>query len=90
MATAQGAFRSVAQKLFVGNLPWTVGNTELKMYFSKFGHVSTASVVYDKNCGLSKGYGFVTYSTRDGFNSAANKQHHDLEGRQLQVQPANN
>lgn len=77
------------QKLFVGNLPWTVGNREFQMYFSKFGPIQQASVVFDRKTGISKGYGFIIYGTRDGYNSAANKQVHNLEGRVLTVQPSN-
>lgn len=76
------------QKLFIANLPWTIGNRELKLYFSKFGHVSSATVVYDKNSGVSRGYGFVAFSTRDGYSKATNKNVHSVEGRALNVQPA--
>lgn len=76
-------------KLFVGNLPWTIGQKELQSYFSNFGHVANAAVVFDKQLGFSKGYGFVSFSSRDGFNSASNKNTHFIEGRILKVQPAN-
>lgn len=75
------------QRLFVGNLPWTVGTRELQLYFSKFGPIQQAIVIFDRKTGISKGYGFITYGTRDGYNSAANKQVHHLEGRVLTVQP---
>uniref|UniRef100_A0A1L8DI41 Putative rna recognition motif found in sra stem-loop-interacting rna-binding protein n=1 Tax=Nyssomyia neivai TaxID=330878 RepID=A0A1L8DI41_9DIPT len=78
-------------RVFVGNLPWTVAGKDLKMYFSKFGHVSSASVVFDKTTtGLSKGYGFVEFSTHDGFIAATNNQVHFLEGRVISVQKARN
>lgn len=83
-----GAALPQVQKLFVANLPWTVGNKELKLYFSKYGHVANASIVYDKNCGMSRGFGFVSYSNRSGFNAAVNQSVHALEGRALTVQPA--
>lgn len=82
-----GAVRGI-QKLFIGNLPWTIGNKELQLYFSKFGHIQQSTVVFDRKLGISKGYGFVTFSTRDGFSSASSKQVHHLEGRKLNVQPA--
>lgn len=75
-------------KLFVGNIPWTISNHELKSYFSKFGHVSNAIVLFDKNTGLSRNYGFVTYSNQKGFDSATNTQSHNLEGNILKVQPS--
>ncbi|XP_067635653.1 SRA stem-loop-interacting RNA-binding protein, mitochondrial [Eurosta solidaginis] len=76
-------------KLFIANLPWTIGQKELLSYFSSFGHVANASVVFDKSIGFSKGYGFVTFSGRDGFMGASNKNRHFIEGRVLNVQPAN-
>lgn len=77
-----------ALKLYVGNLPWTVGNNELRQYFSKFGHVNFASVVFDKNTGLSRNYGFVIYSNKEGYDTASNVASHTLEGNNLRVQPA--
>lgn len=76
-------------KIFVSNLPWTVGQKELQLYFSQFGHISSAAIVYDKLQGFSKGYGFVVFSSRDGFNSACNMNRHFLEGRILTVDKAN-
>lgn len=78
------------KKLFVGNLPWTIGSRELKAYFSEFGHVISATVVFDRNTGLSRGYGFVLFSTQGGYDTATNRQSHVLEGNMLSVQPAGN
>lgn len=75
-------------RLYVANVPWTVGHRELKQYFSKFGHVNQAVVVFDKKTGLSKNYGFVTYSNREGFEAANNITTHQLEGNSLKVQPS--
>lgn len=85
MASAARSF----YKLFVGNIPWTVSSTELRLYFSKFGHVNNAIVVFDKNTGLSRNYGFITYSNQNGYDSATNVQLHELEGSILKVTPAN-
>ncbi|XP_055902489.1 SRA stem-loop-interacting RNA-binding protein, mitochondrial [Eupeodes corollae] len=87
---SQASFLRNSYKLFVGNLPWTVGSRELQLYFSKFGNVANASVIFDKNNGFSKSYGFVVFSTRDAFNSASNHTHHLLDGRVLRVQEASN
>lgn len=86
---ASNVSRSI-YRLFVGNVPWTVSSQELKQYFSKFGHVFNANIVFDKNTGLSRNYGFVTYSNQNGYNSATNVQLHKLEGNILKVQPAQN
>lgn len=87
MSATGSTFRTI-QKLFVGNLPWTIGNNELKLYFSKFGHVSNVHIIFDKTNGISKGYGFVTFSTREGYNAVFNKQNHLLEGKILTIETA--
>lgn len=76
------------QKLFISNLPWTISRKELSAYFSKFGHVHSANVIYDKTTGLNRGYGFVVFSTKEGYSNATSKLYHSLEGRVLQVEPA--
>ncbi|XP_059470436.1 uncharacterized protein LOC132193656 [Neocloeon triangulifer] len=76
------------QRIFVGNLPWTVGHQELRHYFSEFGNVASAYVVFDKNTGMSRGYGFVSFGNQNAFANAINKQNHLLEGNNLTVNPA--
>lgn len=77
-------------KLFIGNLPWTVGTRELKLYFSEFGHVSSANVVFDRNTGFSRGYGFVIFSTAEGLTSAKDKGTHHLEGNTINIRATSN
>lgn len=75
-------------RIYVGNIPWTIGNNELKKYFSKFGFVNQAIVIFDKNTGLSRNYGFVVYGNREAFEKATNTTNHKLEGNILKVQQA--
>jgi len=49
----------MAKKLYVGGLPYTTTNEELKDVFSKAGEVSSATVIIDKMSGRSRGFGFV-------------------------------
>lgn len=74
-------------KLYVANIPWTVSNKELKLYFSKFGHVTNSIVVFDKKTGVSKNYGFVTFASKEAFDNATNFDNHKLEGNTLKVEP---
>lgn len=76
-------------KLFVGNISWTVSSRELKQYFSEFGHVISANVVFDRNTGLSKNYGFVSFSTQSGVDTVLSKPYHSLEGTNLIIQTSN-
>jgi RNA recognition motif-containing protein len=47
------------KSLFVGNLPWSATEAELKEKFSEFGAVFSARIVTDKFTGKSRGFGFV-------------------------------
>ncbi|XP_020600303.1 glycine-rich RNA-binding protein 4, mitochondrial isoform X1 [Phalaenopsis equestris] len=49
-------------KLFVGGLSWYVDERSLKEAFSSFGEVTEVRIMYDKNTGRSRGFGFVYFS----------------------------
>src|SRR5690606_40308587 len=55
-------FRS---KLFVGNLPWSVGDAELSQIFASHGEVQSARVISDRDSGRSRGFGFVEMDAAD-------------------------
>lgn len=73
-------------KLFVGNLPWTIGHVELSKYFSRFGALRSALVTFDQT-GVSRGFGYIEFSYRDGYMKALEKKDHFLEGRVLALEP---
>jgi nucleolin len=64
-----GSFDS-ANKLYVGNLSWGVDNSTLENLFSEQGTVLDAKVIYDRDSGRSRGFGFVTYGSADEVNNA--------------------
>uniref|UniRef100_A0A2P2J5B2 Glycine-rich RNA-binding protein n=1 Tax=Rhizophora mucronata TaxID=61149 RepID=A0A2P2J5B2_RHIMU len=49
-------------KLFVAGLSWSVDEKSLKDAFSSFGEVSEVRIMYDKDSGRSRGFGFVSFS----------------------------
>lgn len=53
------------KSIFVGNLPWSATDDELKTKFSEFGNVLSARVVTDKFSGKSRGFGFVDMEDAD-------------------------
>ena len=75
--------------IYVGNLPYTVTDDELKTVFSGFGQVMSAKIIMDKYSGRSKGFGFVEMSS-DAEAQAAIKSldNSDLKGRNLRVNEA--
>lgn len=59
-----------AFRVYVGNLPWDVDNGRLEQVFSEHGKVVEARVVYDRETGRSRGFGFVTMSNENELNDA--------------------
>lgn len=76
-------------KLFVGNIPWTIGSRELRKYFAAYGRVVSADVLFDHSTGFSKGFGFVQFSTPGGLESVLKTFTHELDGQALSVKIAN-
>ncbi|MBA0596810.1 hypothetical protein Gorai_013617 [Gossypium raimondii] len=73
-------------KLFVGNLPFSVDSAQLAGLFGSAGNVQMVEVIYDKVTGRSRGFGFVTMSTTEEVEAAAQQFNgYELEGRALRV-----
>ncbi|MFT5391907.1 MAG: RNA recognition motif-containing protein [Gammaproteobacteria bacterium] len=65
--------------IYVGNLPYSTTDDDLREAFAAFGEVSSASVISDKFSGQSKGFGFVEMPD----NSAADTAIKELNGNQM-------
>ncbi|PON64359.1 Splicing factor-like protein [Parasponia andersonii] len=76
-------------RIYVGNLPWQVDDARLEQVFSEHGKVVNARVVYDRESGRSRGFGFVTMSTETELNDAiAALDGQNLDGRAIRVNVA--
>jgi len=53
----------VGNKLYVGNLAYSVRDDDLQQRFAEFGTVTSAKVMMDRDTGRSKGFGFVEMGT---------------------------
>ncbi|HLA49427.1 MAG TPA: RNA-binding protein [Candidatus Saccharimonadales bacterium] len=76
-------------KVFVGGLPFTTTDDELKELFAAHGTVASATVVKDRDSGRSKGFGFVEFEN-DEEGKAAEKALNGTEvgGRSISVAEA--
>jgi cold-inducible RNA-binding protein len=76
-------------KLYVGNLAYTVANSDLEQLFSQVGQVQSVAVIMDKFSGQSKGFGFVEMATGEEASKAI-RQFNDteLKGRNIKVNEA--
>jgi hypothetical protein len=79
----------MGNKLYVGNLSYSVRDEDLQQAFAQFGSVSSAKVMMDRDTGRSKGFGFVEMGTDAEAQSAISGMNgKDLEGRALVVNEA--
>ncbi|CAA3000442.1 28 kDa ribonucleo, chloroplastic [Olea europaea subsp. europaea] len=76
-------------RIYVGNLPWSIHDGRLEQVFSEHGKVVNARIVYDRESGRSRGFGFVTMSSEAEMNDAiANLDGQSLDGRVIRVNVA--
>lgn len=76
----------MVRKLYVGNLPFSVSENQLKELFTQFGTVESVKIVTDAYSGRSKGFGFVEMTTEQEASAAAqNLNGAELEGRSIKV-----
>ena len=79
----------MAKKLYVGGLPYSTTDQELRDAFAQAGSVSSAVVIMDKMSGRSKGFGFVEFASDDDAQKAIDLWNgKDFSGRTLTVNEA--
>jgi len=79
----------VGNKLYVGNLAYSVRDESLHQSFSQFGTVTSAKVMMDRDTGRSKGFGFVEMGSDAEAQAAINGMNGQaLEGRAIVVNEA--
>lgn len=76
-------------KLYVGNLPYSVDEKALEELFAPYGNVVEAIVIKDRQTGRSKGFGFVTMGSSDEAQAAIEALNgQEVEGRPIVVNVA--
>ena len=79
----------MGNKLYVGNLAYSVRDESLQEAFGQFGTVSSAKVMMDRETGRSKGFGFVEMGSDAEAQAAVNGMNgQPLEGRAIVVNEA--
>lgn len=77
------------KKLFVGGLSWNTTDDGLRQAFERFGEVTEAKVITDRDTGRSRGFGFVSFSDDQAASTAINEMNGtDLDGRTIKVNEA--
>lgn len=79
----------MSAKVYVGNLPFSVDDNELKEIFSSYGEITEAIVIKDKYSGRSKGFGFVTFADKESADKAVSEMNEkEVQGRPIKVSEA--
>ena len=76
-------------KIYVGNLPFSSSEDELKGLFEGYGEVDSAKIISDQFTGRSRGFGFIEMTNReDGLKAIEALDAKDFNGRSLKVNEA--
>ena len=77
----------MSKKIYVGNLPFSASDDEIRELFGEFGTVESVNLITDRDTGRPRGFGFVEMS--DGADEAIQALHQkDMGGRTLNVNEA--
>lgn len=75
-------------KIYVGNLPFSASESEVRELFAQHGTVESVSLITDRETGRPRGFGFVEMSRADATRAIQNLNGRELGGRALRVNEA--
>lgn len=79
----------MSKKLFVGGLAWKTTDDALRNAFERFGEITEAKVITDRETGRSRGFGFITFVNDEAAKNAITEMDgSQLEGRTIKVNEA--
>jgi len=79
----------MSQKIYVGNLGYSINDASLSAKFAQYGSVTSAKVIMDRDTNRSKGFGFVEMSSSaEAANAISSLNGTDFDGRQMNVTEA--
>ena len=82
-------FCQMANRLYVGNLPYSMTDEQLRETFAQAGDVTSVSVMIDRETGRSRGFAFVEMVSDEAAQAAIEKLNgQDFDGRKLVVNEA--
>jgi len=79
-------FKKEQMNIYVGNLPFNLGEEDLKEIFEEYGEVASTKIISDKFSGRSKGFGFVEMENDEEANNAIKELNNaEVSGRNIKV-----
>ena len=78
----------MSKKLYVGNLPFSATEDEVRTLFSEYGTVDTVELLMDRETGRPRGFGFVQMNEEDTAKAISGLDGKEMGGRALRVNEA--
>lgn len=75
-------------KIYVGNLPFSASENDIRTLFAQHGTVESVNVITDRDTGRPRGFAFVEMSRADASRAIQNLNGKDMGGRPLRVNEA--
>jgi RNA recognition motif-containing protein len=75
-------------KLYVGNLPWSATEDDIRELFATVGEVQSANLILDRETKRSRGFAFVEMSQEDAERAISQLNGKDFQGRDLRINEA--
>lgn len=79
----------MAKSIYVGNLPWSTSEEQLKQLFQEAGTVLSVKLINDRETGKPKGFGFVEMEDNEALAAIEKFNGSEYGGRTLKVNEAN-
>lgn len=74
--------------IYVGNLPFSASEDEVRAMFSPYGNVESVKLITDRETGRPRGFGFVEMAPSDANNAIQALNGKDMGGRPLRINQA--
>ncbi|KAG0464886.1 hypothetical protein HPP92_019050 [Vanilla planifolia] len=78
----------ISTKIFVGGLSANVTEDDFRNYFEKFGSINDSVIIYDTATRRPRGFGFITFDSKEGVEKATENKFHELNGKFVEVKRA--
>ncbi len=78
----------MSKNIYVGNLPWSATEDEVRAAFEAFGEVTSVKLIEDRETGRPRGFGFVEMDDAGAAEAIDNLDGKDFGGRNLKVNEA--
>ena len=88
LSRSAGTWRTALKKLYIGNLPFTASEDELKKLFGAHGTVHSVALINDRETGRPRGFGFIEMDDAAAMAAQQALDGKEMDGRALKVNEA--